>query len=168
MTTPKDKGRDGGDRATPKGLPSHAHDIPTPPSVSLLPLAEAAVDRAIRWAAAGRASVTIPDIMRAMGADDDDTEARASVWLRLHGETLLPGLLGHVQRANALRLMAGGDPLSGQDIEGVIRRHAPGASGAVIDDVLARFAEHLHSEGARLMAEADALAAMRDGTRGES
>lgn len=128
--------------------------------IPALLLTDATVDRFIAQAAAGRAAVTIREIMRAMGvADGDatDAEARATVWLRLHGEALLPGLLGRVQRANALRLMSGGDPLSGREIEGVIRRHAPGASAALVDDVLSRFAEHLHNEGARLAAEADAL-----------
>lgn len=162
----KDKGRDGGDRATPKALPSQAHDSPTLPSIARLPWTDAIVDQRIEWAAAERASVTIPDIMRAMGAADDDDEARASVWLRLHGETLLPGLLGHVQRANALRLMAGKHSLSGQDIEGVIRQQAPGVSAALVGDLLSRFAEHLRNEGARLAAEADALAAMQDGPGG--
>ncbi|MCO5118772.1 MAG: hypothetical protein M9951_03955 [Burkholderiaceae bacterium] len=166
--TEKDKGRDGGDRATPKALPSQAHDSPTPPSLARLPWTDPTVDRAIRWAAAGRASVTIPEIMRAMGAADNDEETRASVWLRPHGETLLPGLLGHVQRANALRLMTEGGSLSGRDIEGVIRQNVPGASAALVDDVLSRFAEHLRNEGARLAAEADALAAIRQARGGES
>lgn len=166
--TGKDKGRDGGDRATPKATSSQDYDSPALPSIPQLPWTDPTVDRAIRWAAAERTSVTIPEIMRAMGAADDDDEARIVIRLRLQGETLLPGLLGHVQRANALRLMAGGDPMSGQDIEGVIRQQAPGASAALVDDLLSRFAEHLRSEGARLMAEADALAAIRQARGGES
>ncbi len=117
---------------------------------------DATVDRFIEQAADEQGAVTIGAIVQAMCAADD-AEARASVWLRLHGETLLPGLVGRVQRANALRLMTGDVPLSGREIEAVICAHAPGATAALVDDVLSRFADHLQSEGARLAAEADAL-----------
>ena len=134
--------------------------------IPALLLTDATVDRFIEQAAAGRADVTIGAILRAMGVDDGDRieqAARAAVWMRLHGETLLPGLLGRIQRANALRLMAGGRHLSGREVENVIRSYAPGASAALVDDALARFVEHLRREGARFTAEADALAAMRNG-----
>lgn len=120
-------------------------------------LTDAAVDQVIERAAAGRAALTIAEIVQAMGAAADDRDARAAVWLRLHGETLLRGLPGHVQRANALRLMHGDDPLSAPEIERIIRAHAPGATAALVDDVLAQFAEHLRSEGRRLAAEANVL-----------
>jgi len=46
MTTPKDKGRDGGDRATPKATSSQTHHSPMPPSVSrLLFVAALAIQR---------------------------------------------------------------------------------------------------------------------------
>lgn len=132
--------------------------------IPMLPWVDAAVDGLIARAAGERTSVTIREILLVMGVGDDDprqAETRAVVWMRLNGETLLPGLLGHVQRANALRLMAGDAPLSGQEIVGVIRRRAPGASPDLVGDVLSRFIEHLRSEGARLEAEASALRAQR-------
>lgn len=163
MTTPRDKGRDGGDRATLKATSAQAHDSPVTQDVSRPPLTDAVVDRCIEQTAAGRASVEIADVLRIMGAADDDTEARAAVWLRLQGETLLPGLAGHVQRAAALRLMVGSGPMSAQDIVAALRRHAPGAP---IDDALLKVLQHaerLESEGGRRSAQCGARDAGRGG-----
>lgn len=50
MTTPKDKGRDGGDRATPKATSSQTHHSPMPPSVSRLLFVAALIAAALSLA----------------------------------------------------------------------------------------------------------------------
>ena len=141
-STTNGRGRDGGDRATPGTTSSDSQFSATPAVL----LTDATVDRFHDLGATGRESVTIGEIVKTMGADPNDADLRAVVWMRVHGVALLPGLLGHVQRANAKRLMEGHGPLSWAEIEGIIRAHAPGASMALVHDVLRRFAEHLACE----------------------